>query len=429
MKILHISPTYFPATGGAELHLKEISEALVRRAHEVTVLTVNVRSHWDLWPGRTGDLPFMEVVNGVRLIRVAPKSGLLGKTLKQWVALKGGWRCASRIFGRDGLEMLFQGPPDFTMISRIVGSKVDIVTSMNWYWPQAYHAYLARRLKRFTLVGIPLFHTAQAWCERAIYDRMLASCDAVVVNTSHEGEFTERRGARRVEVAGVGIDPRGFEDRNGRELRARYGLESFPVVGFVGRQDAKKGVVKLIESMPRVWQWNPEVRVVLAGPRPPHEKALEDVFKTLTASQRERIIHIGVFEEKDKGSLFEAFDVFALLSKEESFGIAYLEAWACGKPVIGSRIGPTQCVIDEGVDGLLANPDDPQDIATAVIKLLSNSDARKRMGRSGQAKTMANYTWDKVTDRVENLYLELTAATTVHRHGLTNLNADSSRVS
>jgi glycosyltransferase involved in cell wall biosynthesis len=140
-------------------------------------------------------------------------------------------------------------------------------------------------------------------------------------------------------------------------------------------------------------------------------------------------VHVGVFEEKDKGSLFDAFDVFALPSKEESFGITYLEAWACGKPVIGARIGPTQCVIDEGVDGLLADPDDPEDIARALIKLLSSSETRERMGRSGQAKTMARYTWDKVTDRIEKLYLDLAAAKTLRGEALPQLNGQSPRLS
>ena len=410
MKVLHISPTYFPATGGAELHLKKISEALVCRGHEVTVLTFNVPSHWDLLPGRDGHLPKSEIINGVNVIRLSPQSGLLGNALASWVELKGGWRSASWVFGHDGMEMLLQGPPVFMVIPYILSSNADIVASMNWYWRSAYHTYLARRLKRFTMVGIPLFHAAQAWCERPIYKKMLASCDAVLVNTSHEKKFVQQRGATRAEVTGVGINPTEFEERRGDVARERYGLGAFPVVGFVGRQIAKKGVLKLIESMQTVWDWNKEVRLVLAGPRHPKEKEIERRIETLSESQKRRIINIGSFEEKDKASLFDAFDVFALPSKEESFGIAYLEAWACGKPVLGARMGATRCVINDGVDGLLVDPDDAEDIARAIVELLSDRDKREKMGRSGHDKTMARYTWDKVTDRVERLYLELAAA-------------------
>jgi glycogen synthase len=415
MKVLHISPTYFPAMGGAEAHLQAISEALACRGHEVTVLTTNVRSHWDLWPGRGGNLPDKEVINGVEVHRLSPQRDLAGKALEKWIQLKGGWRSAGWAFGAEGLEMLLQGPPAFRLIPYVLNSRADIVAAMNWYWRPGYLTYLARKLKRFTLVGIPLFHTAQTWCERPIYQKMLAACDAVVVNTTYEGQFAQQRGAKRVEVAGVGIDPQAVAKRSGHEMRARYGLGSLPVIGFVGRQTATKGALTLLAAMRHVWQWNSAVRLVLAGPRSPHAKDIEALIETFSESQKERIINIGTFEEKDKGSLFDAFDVFALPSTEESFGIAYLEAWACGKPVIGARIGPTRCVIDEGVDGLLVDPRDPEDLARALITLLANRDLRDRLGRNGRAKTMEHYTWDKVTDRIERFYLDLATARSAGR--------------
>jgi glycosyltransferase involved in cell wall biosynthesis len=218
-----------------------------------------------------------------------------------------------------------------------------------------------------------------------------------------------------VEVAGVGLDPQAFGKRSGQEMRARYGLERFPVIGFVARQTAAKGVLTLLEAMRHVWQWNSEIRLVLAGPRSSHEKDTARLIETFSQSQKERIINIGTFDEKDKGSLFEAFDVFALPSMEESFGIAYLEAWACDKPVIGARIGSTRCVIDEGIDGLLVDPHDPEDLAQALIRLLADGDLRDRMGRSGHAKAMEHYTWEKVTDRIERLYLELTTTRSEER--------------
>jgi glycosyltransferase involved in cell wall biosynthesis len=91
-------------------------------------------------------------------------------------------------------------------------------------------------------------------------------------------------------------------------------------------------------------------------------------------------------------------------SKEDSFGIVYLEAWLCRKPVIGARIGSTQCVIDEGRDGLLVDPESAEDLARAIVSLLSNGELRAAMAEAGRAKTVARHTWDKVTDRMESLY-------------------------
>ncbi len=407
MKIIHISPMYYPALGGAELHLKELSEILRSRGHEVTVVTANVRSCWDLWPGRWGDLPEAEVINGVKVVRLRPDGGWLGVGLDRWLEVRGGFKSARLIFGADGVKFVARKPLLIQLIPYLVRERADIVASMNWYWPPAYHAYLARKLRRFTLVGIPLFHTARPWCNHAIYNKMLANCDAVVVNTTYEANFVQKRAATRVEVAGVGIHAAAFESRNGGEIRARYRLGSLPVVGFVGRQEPKKGVCKLVEAMKTVWKWNHGVRLVLAGLRSPQRDEVEASLQRLSELERQRIVRIDEFDEKDKGSIYDAFDVFALPSTEESFGIGYLEAWLCKKPVIGARIGSTQCVIDEGIDGLLVDPNDAGDIAGTIIKLLSNSNMREKMGTNGQAKTLTQFTWERVTDRVEKLYIDL----------------------
>jgi glycosyltransferase involved in cell wall biosynthesis len=407
MKIIHVSPMYAPALGGAEHHLKTISEGLVSRGHDVTVLTANVGSHEDLWPGRCGHLPAKEVMNGVKVIRFLPQGGWPASALKTWLRLRGGYRSLRFIFGEDGLELLARKPFLAQLFPYLLRARADIVASMNWYWPPAYHAYLARKLKQFTLVGIPLFHTADSWCGRDVYRRMLAACDAVVVNTSYEADFVRERAAAPVAVTGVGVDPKSFGNRSGSQMRARYGLGDRPVVGFVGRQAANKGAAKLVQAMSVVWKWNPEVRLVLAGPRANRDKEMEAVLGGLTQFERERIVRVDDFPAADKASIFDSFDVFVLPSTAESFGIAYLEAWLCRKPVIGAGIGPTRCVIDDGVDGLLVDPDDSQDIARATIELLSDANRRRRMGNSGYAKTVSEFTWDKVVDKLEKLYVDL----------------------
>jgi glycosyltransferase involved in cell wall biosynthesis len=88
----------------------------------------------------------------------------------------------------------------------------------------------------------------------------------------------------------------------------------------------------------------------------------------------------------------------------ESFGIAYLEAWVRNKAVIGARIGSTQCVIEDGVDGVLVTPRNPDDLANAILRLLSDRATREQMGRAGNAKMRTHFTWDRITDKVEHVY-------------------------
>jgi glycosyltransferase involved in cell wall biosynthesis len=212
-------------------------------------------------------------------------------------------------------------------------------------------------------------------------------------------------------VAGVGIHPQGFTVRDGARIRSRYGLGTAPVVGYAGRLLPGKGVTKLIDAMRIVWKVNDQVQLVLAGPRTlPGSQADRDVDEALgrlSQDERSRVVETGGFEEADKASIFASFDVFAMPSVAESFGITYLEAWMCRRPVIGGRIDATRCVIDEGHDGLLADPHDPEDIASAIVKLLGDPEGRARMGEAGYQKTTSVYTWEKVVDRVERVYLDL----------------------
>ena len=399
MKILHISPLYYPSIGGAEFHLKEVCEGLATRGHDITVLTSNIRRSADLWQGVSGGLPEVESVNGVKIIRLEPEGGILGSLVRLSLELPGGCRLFNSVLSRSGLDLFDQGPRTYGVIPWVYTSQADLFVTMNWYWPPAYYAYLARRLKTCKLVGIPLFHTFEDWSNRDVYSSMLKYCDAVVTNTAHEADFAIRRGAKTVFPVGVGIHPQSFDRKDGQGLRAAYGLGGKPVVGFVGRPAANKGVGTVIEAMKYVWKWNSEVALVLAGPDLASAGVDEIRLHELTPLERARVVRICNFSDEEKASIFDALDVFVLPSVGESFGIAYLEAWMCGKPVIGADIGPTRDVIHDGVDGLLVKPNDSTALAEKIIALLSDPLRREQMGQSGRKKTLARFTWDRIIDK------------------------------
>src|SRR3982751_4516954 len=110
MKIIHVSPAYAPVLGGAESHIKALSEGLVSRGHDVTVLTVNARNPWELFRGVPGNLAEREVINGVKVIRFVPDGKMSGALIRQWLQLRGGWRSLNLAFGEDGLELLALQP-------------------------------------------------------------------------------------------------------------------------------------------------------------------------------------------------------------------------------------------------------------------------------------------------------------------------------
>lgn len=416
MKIVHVTPLYFPSLGGCELHVQRLSEGLAARGHQVTVFTSNVRDIRQLGAGVFGDLPETEFTGSIRVRRFRPDGGLLGSAFNGWQDhFRGSYRLLRLLLGRDGLDFVLGKSALLQLIPALISTQADLVLSTGWFYPSAYCVYLAQKLRRFPLAGMPLFHTAESWCgDRSVYRKMVSSCEVILANTEYEADFVRGLGAKRAEVVGVGIDPSSFENRDGQSIRRRYGLENYPVVGFVGRMTPNKGVLLLLRAMRSVWGWNPEVRFVFAGPGAGRKREIDTFIESLSEWEKRRIIVIDDFADVEKASLFDSFDVFALPSTGESFGIAYLEAWMCGKPVIGARIGPTQCVIDRGVDGLLVDPENPEDTARAVIEILSDPARGRQMGSCGRAKTIARFTWDKVVDRVERLYAELVYARQKH---------------
>ena len=403
MRILHMSPAYYPVLGGSEVHIQELSEGLVRRGHDVTVLTTRASV--------PGGEAASEIINGVRVLRFTEASAF-----RRLLDLPGAYRSLRAVLGLEYLRLLMRGPLSARLFGRLLRSNADVVAVVGW-WATALPltACIAKRVRGFRLVGIPHFHTEEPWSQESIHSALLARCDAIITNTAHEMRFIEGRTAGRVPVyvAGVGIHPSHFAERDGGRIRSRYGLNKALVVGYAGRLFPGKGVTKLIEAMRIVWSVHDRARLLLAGPRTlpgsQADHAVDAALERLTPAERARVIEMGRFEEADKASIFDSFDVFAMPSVAESFGIAYLEAWMCRKPVIGGRIEATKCVIDDGRDGLLADPHDPADIAAAIVRLLGDSEGRARMGQAGYEKTISQYTWDRVTDRVESAYLDVAA--------------------
>jgi glycosyltransferase involved in cell wall biosynthesis len=417
VRILHFVAHYYPdVVGGAESHLQQICERLARRGHEVSVFTTDNPGASVIPFDAREPLKASQVVNLVRVRRFRPDGPFL-KCFNAFQRLRGSYRLLRVFLGPEHLGQLSRGPFNLQAIAAAVRLRADIVVVHNWCHPTLpYYGWLVKVLTRVPLVGIPLLHTQEGWSSSESLRAMLARCDALLANTKHEKLFIETRVPRDwgVHVIGPGVDPEAFADRDGSQIRVRYGIEGMPVVGYVGRMQPTKGVVRLLEAMKTVWRSDPRVHLLLAGRRFPastqYDREFQHAMASLSASERSRVIHIDGFDEKEKPSIFDAMDVYAMPSIAESFGIAYLEAWMCGKPVVGSRIGSTRCVVDEGVDGLLVDPQDPRDIGSGILRLLADPRLRQQMGRAGYEKTRAKFTWDALTDHVERTYLDIIEA-------------------
>ena len=107
--------------------------------------------------------------------------------------------------------------------------------------------------------------------------------------------------------------------------------------------------------------------------------------------------------------LLSAADVFLLTSSQESFGLAALEAMACGVPVVASRVGGVPEVVEDGVSGFLHPPDDLDGMARSVLALLGDSSLRHRIGDAASQAAHGRYCEEMIVPQYESYYEELLA--------------------
>jgi glycosyltransferase involved in cell wall biosynthesis len=407
LRILHVTPYYHPSIGGLQHHVKALSDHLAGRGHEVTVFTDRLSGSANLRVD--AGLPSLERVGAVTVRRFTGHGGIPRLLLR----IPGAYRTLRTLLGADYYRMLADGPwlPQALVAAVRLRPDVVLVASAE-HEALLLQFALLRHLSSARLVALPLLHLQHAWSQSPLIVRYLSRFHAVVANTEYEKAFIDRvcpRGPSSRAV-GVGVAPEHFRHRDGRAIRERYGLGDDRVVGYVARLEPEKGAVKLIEAMRLVWREEPGTRLLLAGHRfdagSAADRALRVAVDALSPTERSRLTLVNGFPESEKASIFDACDVFAMPSIAESFGIAYLEAWLCAKPVIGARIGAVQCVIEDGRDGLLVDPEDAGGLAGAILKLVRDADLRQRLGRRGQEKTLARFTWARITDAIEAVYLE-----------------------
>lgn len=208
-----------------------------------------------------------------------------------------------------------------------------------------------------------------------------------------------------VQVLPCGVDPAEFSPRDGEAMRARLGLGRRPVVLTISRLVSRKGHDLVIRAMAEVLRRVPDAVYVLAGTgTPEYVSHLRAVAETAGVSHAVRFVDY--IESRDLAGLYSAGDVYVMASRTldgganyEGFGITYLEANACGVPVIGADSGGVADAIVDGETGYLIPPDDVPALAERILRLLGDPALAGRMGAAGRARVLRELTWDRVGGR------------------------------
>ena len=373
MRIVQVSPWFYPHLGGVESHVQGLARELAARGHEVTVVTAR----------HTPSAPARESVDGFDIIRVKPRMIVLRTPIAPRI------RSVLRDLPADVIHAHLPPPlsAHYAADASEQRGRPLVIT---------YHCD----------VEIPsiLGSFIETIYRRSLGASTLARASKVIVTTKTYAATSRAVWRHNPVVIPNAVDVHRFgPEVDGRSVRARLKIPpDRPVVLLVGRIVPHKGVEHFVEAA----RYLPGVQLLVAGEGSSLE-TMEALARSLAVEGRVRFL--GRVSQENLPRVYAACDVFVLpsVSRLEAFGIVALEAMATGKPVVVADIPGVREVIEDGREGLLADPVNPRDLADKIQRLVADPDLRAEMGRRGREKVLAAFTTETVTDQVLGVYKDV----------------------
>lgn len=402
---MHTSPLEQPGVGdagGMNVYVLNMAKQLARQGVTVDIYTRATRPS-------LGQI--VQVEDNLRVINIiaGPYEGLAKEELPTQLAAFSG------------------GIVEFVRCHELV---YDLIHSH--YWLSGQVGWLLR-----DLWSVPLVHTAHTLAAvknayrsnddtpeseaRRICEQQLAdNADLLVVNTEEEAaelQFHYDANPEIIEAVPPGADTELFTpgtDRNTERSRRLLGLPLHTkVVAFVGRLQEFKGPQVLLRAVAELFKQDParDLRVVICGGASgatasrsqyvelARELRIERRVRFLDPRPPEELVHV-----------YQAADIVAVPSYNESFGLVAMEAQATGTPVIAARVGGLPIAVSDGQTGILVEGHDANDWALALARLLDDDAERIAMGRAA-VKHATQFSWERSAQRLHEVYVRATQNT------------------
>lgn len=254
----------------------------------------------------------------------------------------------------------------------------------------------------------------------AIERRLMQEVEVVVAATPLDrAQMVWHYGAdaSRIQIIPCGVDHELFAPQAQPIARQQLGLNADDrLIVCVGRMEPLKGMDILIQALALLTQRMPalhgKLKVLLIGGENEtnshnwntEQHRLDDMRQQL--GLQKQVIFLGTQPQERLSTYYAAADLVAAPSFYESFGLAALEAMACGKPVIASNVGGLGWTIEAGRNGLLVPPGDSAALAAQIEWLLNDAQAQAALGQAARQRAL-NFSWRSVTCKVLKLYHSL----------------------
>ena len=235
-----------------------------------------------------------------------------------------------------------------------------------------------------------------------VYRIMLSKADEIIAVSDSARRFISHFTDVPVRVIPNGVDTSRFRKMDRDEAREFMGFGDEPFFLYVGRLVTKKGLFTLLLAFRDVLKEIPKAKLRIAG-KGKLKPVLSSMSKVLGINGN--VEFLGYVPDDALNPLFSSADVFVLPSSfGESFGIVILEAMASGTPVIGTKVGGIEEILEDGKYGVLVHPSDPSELACAMISMMSDRDIQEKIVKRALQKVRKEYDWRVVAKKVMKLY-------------------------
>ena len=392
LRVALISQGFPPSdTQGIARWTHQVATGLAVRGHRVHVIT------------RAEDFATIDFVDGIWVHRVTPSaSGGVGEMVGA-LEIPASLRDASAAvfaelaeIGLDNLDLVSAPIWDLEGLIPLLLASVPVVTSLHttyrlalpfkpdWNRPVYRQGHVDRVIdaERFLLEKAP-------W--------LLANSRAVVADLekAYGVDLSQR----------TFVVPHGVNPVEVMVWESSHHLDVFTVL-FVGRQESRKGFDSALKAAIAVCERLPKVEFRLAGAAGEDPQCLRaiELLEACPATIRERIHLEGYLADEALWAAYAACDLFLAPSRYESFGLVAIEAMRFGKPVVVGNVGGLAEIIEDGREGCLVDPDQPAEIAAAILSILEDPAKRRAMGAAALERFQNEFTTDRMIDEIEKVY-------------------------
>jgi len=370
-------------TGGMSVYIREVASVMGKRGHSVDIYT---RAHDPL------DKQIYHIEENVRLIHLqVGKVEQMDKLILY--AYLDDAVCAIENY-RKNHGLLYDLIHSHYWLSALVGRRVQTW----WKVPHLVSFHTLGAIKNAAHVGVDEPELRIVMEKELVQhsDRILSSTD------SEKKELISSYYAtpEKIGVIPCGVNFNSFQPIEKNLARQHIGLNSDNIILFVGRIDPLKGIDKLLEAASEL-DTEKDVQVVVVGGNTDNRTNFE---KLLSYSQsltlQNPVLFKGTLEHEELPFYYSAADVCVIPSFYESFGLVALESLACGTPVVATKVGGIEIIIEPGMNGYVVNNNSSSELARGINDVLSSQDFATATVRD----SIRRYSWSNTVDSLLDQY-------------------------